>query len=545
MIVFISQLFHCAYTNHRDPKQQQQHPPSGQTLAPFLQLPSHYAYPASQQAPVKPPSPSTSQQQLQFSHQSIPERETYEELLSSSSGLSNNIRSVQQQHQQQPQEYQLSARERCRELISLTLLSFRDLSPDERASEEIDCANLREQIAQAAGTNRASSNPQGQRGHKNQKANSGQAGSLAQPQQRPRAQPQPLLLPTTSADEVESTGDHVDATAASHATSPDDFPLSNNFQTNRNQGSLEDELPEQPPQQSSSARQQYHNFTSQLSHPGWQPKPTTVASSSTPQASSSVPANYLNQVQQLLMQRQHQATSQRGTQESLPLMQFFQHLQSQQSSAVSPTTTLFETDYESTMDSYSPPAPSTSTTSTTSTTTTTTTTTTTSTTTTPAPAAPRIKIGAGRRRQGSKALRSSSTTSTTTTTTTTPKSTDYADSSDVSTDYYDEYEDGTATTTTTTTTARPNRNKSSKRPKRPRTSPKPSTTTTTLSPGYQPRPDGRIIDYMADPNFPRELKGADLTNYPFYISVPEKIDFECKGRHDGYYTNIDLHCQVS
>ena len=50
---------------------------------------------------------------------------------------------------------------------------------------------------------------------------------------------------------------------------------------------------------------------------------------------------------------------------------------------------------------------------------------------------------------------------------------------------------------------------------------------------------------FAEAGWLRELKGADLTNYPFYISVPEKIDFECKGRHDGYYTNIDLHCQVS
>ena len=75
------------------------------------------------------------------------------------------------------------------------------------------------------------------------------------------------------------------------------------------------------------------------------------------------------------------------------------------------------------------------------------------------------------------------------------------------------------------------------------TEPSTTTTTTTLSPNYKPRPDGRIIDYHADPNFPYELKGADLTDYPFYISIPE-TDFNCKGRHDGYYANIDLKCQV-
>lgn len=123
---------------------------------------------------------------------------------------------------------------------------------------------------------------------------------------------------------------------------------------------------------------------------------------------------------------------------------------------------------------------------------------------------------------------------------------EYSGESELSTDYYDEYDDaGAQQTTTTTTTARPARRGGRKMKRVSSTTPRPTTSSTTLSPGYQPRPDGRIIDYMADPNFPRELKGADLTNYPFYISVPEKIDFDCRGRHDGYYTNIDLHCQVS
>lgn len=49
---------------------------------------------------------------------------------------------------------------------------------------------------------------------------------------------------------------------------------------------------------------------------------------------------------------------------------------------------------------------------------------------------------------------------------------------------------------------------------------------------------------MADPNFPHELKGADLTDYPFYISLPQDIHFNCEGRHDGYYASIEHKCQV-
>ncbi|XP_003740334.1 uncharacterized protein LOC100904843 [Galendromus occidentalis] len=83
----------------------------------------------------------------------------------------------------------------------------------------------------------------------------------------------------------------------------------------------------------------------------------------------------------------------------------------------------------------------------------------------------------------------------------------------------------TTTTTTTTTTV----------------APKP---TTTLSPGYKTRPDGRIIDYLADPNFPRELNGADLTEYPFYISVPDDIKFDCDTHGDGFFASIEHHCQL-
>lgn len=108
-------------------------------------------------------------------------------------------------------------------------------------------------------------------------------------------------------------------------------------------------------------------------------------------------------------------------------------------------------------------------------------------------------------------------------------------------DDYD-YDDYHLTTTTTTTTASPRRRSGRRRFRRP-TEPPTTTTTTTLSPNYKNRTDGRIIDYQADPNFPYELKGADLTEYPFYVKIPEN-DFNCEGRHDGYYANIKLYCQV-
>lgn len=119
-------------------------------------------------------------------------------------------------------------------------------------------------------------------------------------------------------------------------------------------------------------------------------------------------------------------------------------------------------------------------------------------------------------------------------------------------DYYDDYDDGNedyrlTTTTTTTTTTAPKRRRGPRRGHRRRfrrpTEAPTTTTTTTLSPNYKPRPDGRVIDYSADPNFPYELRGSDLTEYPFYISIPES-KFDCLGRHDGYYANIELKCQV-
>ncbi|KAJ9592995.1 hypothetical protein L9F63_015365, partial [Diploptera punctata] len=52
------------------------------------------------------------------------------------------------------------------------------------------------------------------------------------------------------------------------------------------------------------------------------------------------------------------------------------------------------------------------------------------------------------------------------------------------------------------------------------------------------------IDYIFDPNLPRELNGYNLTDYPFYDRVPDDIDFKCDGLHDGFYASIPHKCQV-
>lgn len=54
------------------------------------------------------------------------------------------------------------------------------------------------------------------------------------------------------------------------------------------------------------------------------------------------------------------------------------------------------------------------------------------------------------------------------------------------------------------------------------------------------------IDYIWDPNLPRELNGYNLSDYPFLNSVPneEDVDFKCKGLHDGFYASIKFNCQV-
>ncbi|KAJ4432124.1 hypothetical protein ANN_20740 [Periplaneta americana] len=52
------------------------------------------------------------------------------------------------------------------------------------------------------------------------------------------------------------------------------------------------------------------------------------------------------------------------------------------------------------------------------------------------------------------------------------------------------------------------------------------------------------IDYVLDPNLPRELNGYNLTDYPFYDRVPDEIDFKCDGLHDGFYASIPHKCQA-
>lgn len=52
------------------------------------------------------------------------------------------------------------------------------------------------------------------------------------------------------------------------------------------------------------------------------------------------------------------------------------------------------------------------------------------------------------------------------------------------------------------------------------------------------------IDYIWDPNLPRELNGYNLSDYPFYNSIPENIDFKCDGLHDGFYASVPHKCQV-
>ncbi|XP_053672717.1 uncharacterized protein LOC128723038 [Anopheles nili] len=55
------------------------------------------------------------------------------------------------------------------------------------------------------------------------------------------------------------------------------------------------------------------------------------------------------------------------------------------------------------------------------------------------------------------------------------------------------------------------------------------------------------VDYVWDPNLPRELRGYNLSNYPFLDSVPaeEDIGFTCDPKlHDGFYASIKYNCQL-
>ncbi|XP_036336273.1 uncharacterized protein LOC118746535 [Rhagoletis pomonella] len=55
------------------------------------------------------------------------------------------------------------------------------------------------------------------------------------------------------------------------------------------------------------------------------------------------------------------------------------------------------------------------------------------------------------------------------------------------------------------------------------------------------------IDYIWDPNLPRELRGYNLSSYPFFSTVPpeDDIHFKCDGLHDGFYASIEHKCQVN
>jgi len=52
------------------------------------------------------------------------------------------------------------------------------------------------------------------------------------------------------------------------------------------------------------------------------------------------------------------------------------------------------------------------------------------------------------------------------------------------------------------------------------------------------------IDYVWDPNLPRELNGYNLSAYPFYSTVPAKMEFDCDQLHDGFYADVAHECQV-
>ncbi|KAL7731477.1 hypothetical protein ACLKA6_017294 [Drosophila palustris] len=54
------------------------------------------------------------------------------------------------------------------------------------------------------------------------------------------------------------------------------------------------------------------------------------------------------------------------------------------------------------------------------------------------------------------------------------------------------------------------------------------------------------IDYIWDPNLPRELRGFNLSTYPFLSTVPpmDEIHFKCEGLHDGFYASIEYKCQI-
>ena len=71
-----------------------------------------------------------------------------------------------------------------------------------------------------------------------------------------------------------------------------------------------------------------------------------------------------------------------------------------------------------------------------------------------------------------------------------------------------------------------------------------TTTTTEAGPVLTGDPQK---DYVHDPNLPRELRGYDLSDYPFYgrVPKPKTMNFTCDGLHDGFYASIPHKCQVT
>lgn len=94
------------------------------------------------------------------------------------------------------------------------------------------------------------------------------------------------------------------------------------------------------------------------------------------------------------------------------------------------------------------------------------------------------------------------------------------------------------TTTTTTTTEEP---AITEEEEEDETTDVPASETTTSRLTGIPQ-----IDYVWDPNLPRELNGYNLSDYPFLNSVPtnEEVDFKCHGLHDGFYASIKYNCQL-
>ncbi|CAG9863061.1 unnamed protein product [Phyllotreta striolata] len=97
-----------------------------------------------------------------------------------------------------------------------------------------------------------------------------------------------------------------------------------------------------------------------------------------------------------------------------------------------------------------------------------------------------------------------------------------------------------SSTSTTTSTASPSESESSdEEPNTTETAPEGTSNVT--KPVLTGIPQ---IDYIWDPNLPKELNGYNLSDYPFYERVPENITFKCDGLHDGFYASVVHKCQV-